>query len=339
MKKEHKILIFLFTITVIFLISCKSKPQTVPGEKPKPKEGQTQAADTEKAQLRNELAAIEGENGKLKKAREKAVSLGADTVYPELLAATDELAQKAKTDSENGNLKDALAKYKEAIEQYNTLSNMLENSAMREEIEQNDFKGLMPEYYTEAEELSKNAALELENTAPNYKTVKEKAERAGMLYEKILTAGYFGSAKSIRAEARKAKEKCDSIKVARSRTEEYNKAVLTYNTGKVYAEENKYKEAYNSYKTARDLFLGLYDEVFVKRQEASTAIDGATKKQRESSKLAREADKEAPLAPAAKGFEKDEKLELEDKSSPTSSKIEEIVPDEPENTPNGSAGK
>ena len=173
MKKEHKILIFLFTITVIFLISCKSKPQTVPGEKPKPKEGQTQAADAEKAQLRNELAAIEGENGKLKKAREKAVSLGADTVYPELLAAIDELAQKAKTDSENGNLKDALAKYKEAIEQYNTLSNMLENSAMREEIEQNDFKGLMPEYYTEAEELSKNAALELENTAPNYKTVKQ----------------------------------------------------------------------------------------------------------------------------------------------------------------------
>ena len=336
MRKTQKVLIFFLMVTAVVLSSCKSTPKAVQNDKPKPN---TAAAQAEKERLLAEIAKIEGENGKLQKAREKAVSLEADTAYPQQFTAADELAEKAKADAAGGNLKEALAKYNEAINRYDTLSGLMEVAAMRKEIEEHKFEKYNPEAYSKANGLWENTTQELENSSPNYKTVRENSEKTAELYKTILNAGYYDLTKAAQAAARAAKEKCDSIKVARSRTEEYNKAVLTYNTGKVYAEENKYKEAYNSYKTARDLFLGLYDEVFVKRQEASTAIDGATKKQRESSKLAREADKEAPLTPTAKGFEKDEKLELEDKSSPTSSKIEEIVPDEPENTPNGSAGK
>ena len=332
MRKTQKVLIFFLMVTAIVLSSCKSTPKAVQNDKPKPN---TAAAQAEKERLLAEIAKIEGENGKLQKAREKAVSLEADTAYPQQFTAADELAEKAKADAAGGNLKEALAKYNEAINRYDTLSGLMEVAAMRKEIEEHKFEKYNPEAYSKANGLWENTTQELENSSPNYKTVRENSEKTAELYKTILNAGYYDLTKAAQAAARAAKEKCDSIKVARSRTEEYNKAVLTYNTGKVHASENNYREAYMSYKNSGEAFSLLYGEVSVKRREAAKAISDAGKKQQQSAKLAREADKEAPLTKAGEGFGSGE-LELENKTTPMAGeKIEEIVPD----TENGAERK
>lgn len=165
---------------------------------------------------------------------------------------------------------------------------------------------------------------------------KESSEDALKLYKKVVNKGYFEFAKTAKDTAIESKYYCDSIKVARSRKEEYNNAVKTYNRGKSAADRSDYKEAYVSYDEAAKLFAKLYVEVSLKRAEAERAMAEAAKRQQESSDLALEADKEAPLTEGGEGFAEGD-LDLQDLSTPqTEAPVENIntQDDESENTEN-----
>jgi len=342
MKKNYKLLILMSILVPLFFASCASK-QKAQGTPPEPKVEEVKAPVVEKEEpnqeavkqdpLLAELKLFQGENGKVNKARKKAVELGADEAYPDFFNAADDVKRTADTAAETGNLKEAIAKYEEAVSRYETLINLTEASNLRTEIEANGFAAYSPSDYADAERFSINT---VDHYPLDHKMAKESSEDALKLYKKVVNKGYFEFAKTAKDSAKESKYYCDSIKVARSRKEEYNNAVKTYNRGKSAADRSDYKEAYMSYDEAAKLFAKLYVEVSLKRAEAERAMAEAAKRQQESSDLALEADKEAPLTEGGEGFTEGD-LDLQDLSTPqTEAPIENIntQDDESENTEN-----
>ncbi|MGF7109745.1 hypothetical protein [Treponema pedis] len=332
MKKGNKIIITVFIAFAVLFSACKSTPETKPAAKPEPEavkpesemtekpaeEKMESAEDTEKARLLAELEKVR--DGRLKAARETAVELGADNDYPDKFSEASAVETNAANDTENGNLKEAIDKYNEAADRYETLSNLMKASSFRNEIEEYGFARFSAEDYVEAERLSINA---LDHYELDYKMAKETSEDALKLYESIANKGYFEFTKIAKDEAKEHKADCDSIKVARSRTEDYNAAVRLFNEGKAMAEEGNYRASFYAYNKSGEGFKTLYNEVSAKRAEAEAAMAEAARKQEESSALALEADKEAPLTEAGEGFS-DGELDLEDKTTEPEGEAENI---------------
>lgn len=337
MKKNYKLIILMFVLVPILFASCasKQKAKDIPPE-PKVEDVKTSDVEQEGAETDPILAKLklfQGEDGKVNQVRKRAIELGADEAYPDFFNAADDVKQKADTDVAAGNLKEAIAKYEEAVSRYETLINLKEASNLRTEIEANGFAAYSPADYAEAERFSINT---IDHYNLDYTMAKESSEDALKLYKKVVNKGYFEFAKTAKDTAKESKYYCDSIKVARSRKEEYNNAVRTYNRGKSAADMADYKEAYISYDGAAKLFAKLYVEVSLKRAEAEKAMAEATIRQQESSDLALEADKEAPLTEGGEGFAEGE-LDLQDMSTPeTGEPVENIntQDDESENTDN-----
>ena len=337
MKKNYKLIILMFVLVPILFASCasKQKAKDIPPE-PKVQDVKTSDVEQEGAETDPILAKLklfQGEDGKVNQVRKRAIELGADEAYPDFFNAADDVKQKADTDVAAGNLKEAIAKYEEAVSRYETLINLTEASNLRTEIEANGFAAYSPADYAEAERFSINT---IDHYNLDYTMAKESSEDALKLYKKVVNKGYFEFAKTAKDTAIESKYYCDSIKVARSRKEEYNNAVRTYNRGKSAADMADYKEAYISYDGAAKLFAKLYVEVSLKRAEAEKAMAEATIRQQESSDLALEADKEAPLTEGGEGFTEGE-LDLQDMSTPeTGEPVENIntQDDESENTDN-----
>ena len=337
MKKNYKLIILMFVLVPILFASCasKQKAKDIPPE-PKVEDVKTSDVEQEGAETDPILAKLklfQGEDGKVNQVRKRAIELGADETYPDFFNAADDVKQKADTDVAAGNLKEAIAKYEEAVSRYETLINLTEASNLRTEIEANGFAAYSPADYAEAERFSINT---VDHYNLDYTMAKESSEDALKLYKKVVNKGYFEFAKTAKDSAKESKYYCDSIKVARSRKEEYNNAVRTYNRGKSAADMADYKEAYISYYGAAKLFAKLYVEVSLKRAEAEKAMAEATIRQQESSDLALEADKEAPLTEGGEGFTEGE-LDLQDLSTPeTGAPVENIntQDDESENTDN-----
>ena len=337
MKKNYKLIILMFVLVPILFASCasKQKAKDIPPE-PKVEDVKTSDVEQEGAETDPILAKLklfQGEDGKVNQVRKRAIELGADEAYPDFFNAADDVKQKADTDVAAGNLKEAIAKYEEAVSRYETLINLTEASNLRTEIEANGFAAYSPADYAEAERFSINT---IDHYNLDYTMAKESSEDALKLYKKVVNKGYFEFAKTAKDTAIESKYYCDSIKVARSRKEEYNNAVKTYNRGKSAADRSDYKEAYVSYDEAAKLFAKLYVEVSLKRAEAEKAMAEATIRQQESSDLALEADKEAPLTEGGEGFTEGE-LDLQDLSTPeTGEPVENIntQDDESENTDN-----
>ena len=137
MKKNYKLLILMSILVPLLFASCASKQKTQ-NALPEPKVEEVKAPDVEKEDPKQEnvkpevpktdpllanLKLFQGENGKVNKARKKAVELGADEAYPDFFNAADDVKQTADTAAETGNLKEARAKYDEAVIKYETLSN------------------------------------------------------------------------------------------------------------------------------------------------------------------------------------------------------------------------
>ena len=342
MKKNYKLIILMFVLVPILFASCasKQKAKDIPPE-PKVEDVKTSDVEQEGAETDPILAKLklfQGEDGKVNQVRKRAIELGADEAYPDFFNAADDVKQKADTDVAAGNLKEAIAKYEEAVSRYETLINLTEASNLRTEIEANGFAAYSPADYAEAERFSINT---IDHYNLDYTMAKESSEDALKLYKKVVNKGYFEFAKTAKDTAIESKYYCDSIKVARSRKEEYNNAVRTYNRGKSAADMSDYKEAYMAYDEAAKLFAQLYVEVSLKRTEAERAMAEAAKRQQESSDLALEADKEAPLTEAGEGFTEEE-LDLQNLSTPQpETPVENINTqgDEPENTENSQTNK
>ena len=112
--------------------------------------------------------------------------------------------------------------------------------------------------------------------------------------------------------AYEAKKQADGVKAAVSRSEEYKAATASFQKGDtVYAMQNS-KAAYDNYKSAKETYLKLYNEIYEKRAAAQAAIEAAKKRVAESEQYAIEADTKAPLTEKVEGIEDEDANLLEE---------------------------
>ena len=169
-------------------------------------------------------------------------------------------------------------------------------------IDQHDLSSHDRESYKKAEELSAKIS---ELYEPDPDGAFKASVEALNYYEAVKNAGFATMMDDAKKKADKARERCDSVKSAAAMKDAYEKTVSRYRYAGIAAGNKKYEQAYNGYMTAAGEFDDIYEKVKIKRAQASEAMERANARQKESSQLAKDADREAPLPEDAEGFSDD----------------------------------
>jgi len=296
-----KVILSLLTVSaLVMFISCGSKPaeeETLP-EAPVVEEPVevTPEVDNEAT-----IALIDN-------ARDLAINAGAEDKAPELLQAIDDYYAEVKA---NGII--TADESAELIARYTALASYIKAREAKQDIDDNGYASYNQKAYDEgAAALARvEAAFENGDKAVSY---SGDAEAAYVNFTAVLNVAYKKLAKEEREAAYDAKKKADSVKAAVSRSAEYKSATETFQKGDtVYAMQNS-KAAYNSYKSAKEAYLKLYDEIYEKRAAAQAAIEEAKKRVAESAQFALEADSKAPLTEKVEGIEDEDAVLLEEET-------------------------
>ena len=305
MKKVLLILLSLFT--VLFFISCGSKPAEEEQKPEAPVVEEPVVSETDdsddsaaKAELMEQLLA------KINDARDAAIEAGADKNAPDQMEKLDKLLADFEN-SENPE-KDAQS----IIDRYNLLANYSRAKEAKDEIDDNDFADYAPNNYdrgcTELEKVE--AALDSDSIEFD-KAVFVSAENAMKEFNAVINVAYKKIAKENREEAIAAKKDADSVKAGVSRKAEYKEAADLIQTGdSLYSMQNA-KKASEKYLEAADKFTYLYDDVSEKRAAAQAAIEEAKRKVQESAQFAEQADVKAPITGEVEGIEDEDAVLLE----------------------------
>ena len=306
MKKVSIILLSIFTL--LFFISCGSKPAA---EEPAPEAPEV----TETVEDLAENIADEGisEAAKLAQlmeqindARQAAIDAGADKNCPDQMNKLDYLLAGLK-DSDNP---DAAAK--SIIDRYNLLANYSTAVETKKEIDENGYDSYAKNDYNRGlSNLEKVEAAFDADSADFDKTVFVAAENAVKDFNTVINVAYKKIAKEERENAMEAKKDADSVKAGVARKAEYKEATDLITTGdSLYAMQNA-KKATEKYKEATEKLTYLYKDVSEKRAAAQAAIEEAKKRVAESEKFAEEADVKAPITEQVEGIEDEDAVLLE----------------------------
>ena len=306
MKKVSIILLSIFTL--LFFISCGSKPAA---EEPAPEDPEV----TETVEDLAENIADEGisEAAKLAQlmeqindARQAAIDAGADKNCPDQMNKLDYLLAGLK-DSDNP---DAAAK--SIIDRYNLLANYSTAVETKKEIVENGYDSYAKNDYNRGlSNLEKVEAAFDADSADFDKTVFVAAENAVKDFNTVINVAYKKIAKEERENAMEAKKDADSVKAGVARKAEYKEATDLITTGdSLYAMQNA-KKATEKYKEATEKLTYLYKDVSEKRAAAQAAIEEAKKRVAESEKFAEEADVKAPITEQVEGIEDEDAVLLE----------------------------
>lgn len=323
MKKV--VLSLLTTISVLFFISCGSKPAA---EEPKPEAPvvETPAEDTEPTVEDEEASAtdVDAIMAQLKDARDAAIEAGAEDIAPDQLLALDELYNSFKDDPSM-----LEASSEKLLKGYKLLADYCKAVSAKDEIDENDYAEYDQANYDKGVECLSIVEAVYENGDFDNTSVFETAAEAYSHFNSVLTVAYKKLAKEERELAYEAKRKADSVKAGVARREEYKVAADIFQKGdSSYSMQNP-KRALELYEEAKDSFLDLYEEVAAKRAEAQAAIEAAKQRVAESAKFAAEADVKAPITEQVDGIEDEDAVlldedEYEDPESAEADIAEEI---------------
>ena len=312
MTKTLKTLCYIFCVSVLLFGfgACASKPAPKPEPKPelaKPIEPVKPAEPEKPIEPEEPIEPVKNENqekaerllDELAKARAEAIKAKADKAYPAQFKSADTTADSAKKSYESKNFTAAQTKAQKAIAQYRTLVNRTKIDSVKDTIDKEELSTYDSESYGKAEELSaKIPNLYTSDPAKAFET----SNQALNYYETVKNAGLISRVNDAKKKADEARELADSVKAATAMKEPYTKTVNRYRAAGVAAGSKKYEKAYTGYMTAADEFNDIYEKVKVKRAQASEAMERAKARQDASSKLAKDADIEAPLPENAEGF-------------------------------------
>lgn len=303
MSKTPKTLLYILCVCAVLFGfgACKSKPEPKPESKPepvKPVEPVKSEEQEKVAQLLDEVA----------KARAAAVKVKADTAYPAQFKSADDTAAEAKKDYDANNFAAAQGKAQKAITQYRTLINQMRIADLKAKIDKHNLSSYDAESYRKGEELAAKISGLYESDSDGAFKISEQALN---YYESVANAGFASMVADAKKKADEARERCDSIKAAAAMKDAYEKTVSRYRYAGIAAGNKKYEQAYMGYMTAADEFNDIYEKVKVKRAQANDAMERAKARQEASSKLAKDADREAPLPENAEGFS-EEPIDLEE---------------------------
>ena len=311
-----KVLLVLFSVfTILFFISCGSKPapEEVEPEAPVVEENvepETPVVDEtdniiepETEQLsEEELAAL---IAKIDEAREVAILAGAEKNAPDLLNSIDGIYEKAKEENLQDNADSLILKY-------SILASYAKAKNAKIEIDENDLSGFAQKNYDEGViclQKVEEALANIEEIEPN---AQKDAESAYSNFTNVITIAYKKLAKEQRNLAYEAKVKSDSVRAGVSQKERYKEATDNFKSGDTLYSMQSPKKALEKYELAAQKFTELYEEVSEKRAAAQAAIEAAKRKVQESSQFAEQADEESPITEKLDGIEDADTVLLEE---------------------------
>ena len=313
MKKVFLVLFSVFTI--LFFISCGSKPapEEVEPEAPVVEENvepETPVVDEtdniiepETEQLsEEELAAL---IAKIDEAREVAILAGAEKNAPDLLNSIDGIYEKAKEENLQDNADSLILKY-------SILASYAKAKNAKIEIDENNLSGFAQKNYDEGViclQKVEEALANIEEIEPN---AQKDAESAYSNFTNVITIAYKKLAKEQRNLAYEAKVKSDSVRAGVSQKERYKEATDNFKSGDTLYSMQSPKKALEKYELAAQQFTELYEEVSEKRAAAQAAIEAAKRKVQESSQFAEQADEESPITEKLDGIEDADTVLLEE---------------------------
>lgn len=302
MNKTLKNYVYMLCVCTVLVGfgACKSQPQAKPESKPQP----VQPAEPEKNEEQEKAGRLLDE---LAKVRAEAIQLRADTAYPVQFKSADDTAEEAKQGYAANNFASAQQKAHSALMKYRTLINQMQIAALKAKIDKHDLSSYDAESYQKAEELSAKITELYDSDAA---AAFETSVQALNYYESVTNAGFATLVDDAKKKADEARERCDTVKAAAAMKDDYDKTITRYRAAGVAAGSKKYEQAYTGYMTAADEFDGIYEKVKLKRAQANDAMERAKARQDASSRLAKDADREAPLPDDTEGFS-DEPVDLE----------------------------
>lgn len=298
-----KVILSLLSVSaLVMFISCGSKPKEDDSIPQAPVVEETTEAPVQIDVVDNEatIALIDD-------ARNLAIEAGADSKAPELLKAIDEYYEDIKSKGGVINPEDSA----ELIARYKALASYIKAREAKQDIDDNGYASYYQKGYDDGvAALEKvEAAFENGDSAISY---AGDADGAYVSFVAVLNVAYKKIAKTEREAAYEAKKQADSVKAAVSRSADYKAATATFQKGDtVYAMQNS-KAAYENYKSAKESYLALYNDIYEKRAAAQAAIEEAKKRVAESAQYAIEADSKAPLTEKVEGIEDEDADLLED---------------------------
>ncbi|MGP1594950.1 MAG: hypothetical protein ACTTH8_06865 [Treponema sp.] len=290
MEKQMKITVYIFMLLVSAAVfsGCKSTPEPVE----EPVIVEKTEAEKNAESLFNEIAKI----------RMQVVEVKGDAQFPKLFQSADSTTDTAKNAYNGKNFADAEKYAQTALTQYRTLLNLVQIAAVKAKINAHDLQDYDAENYRKAEELTAQVtALYTQDPETAYRLSKEALQ----CYESVSNAGFSVLMKDAKQKAEEARERCDSVKAAASMKDAYTQEVNRCRYAAIAADNQKYEQAYNGYITAAKEFNTMYETVKIKRAAALAAMEKAKARQEASTKLAENADKEAPLPENAEGFSRE----------------------------------
>lgn len=311
-----KVLLVLFSVfTILFFISCGSKPapEEVEPEAPVVEENvepETPVVDEtdniiepETEQLsEEELAAL---IAKIDEAREVAILAGAEKNAPDLLNSIDGIYEKAKEENLQDNADSLILKY-------SILASYAKAKNAKIEIDENDLSGFAQKNYDEGVICLQKVEEALANIEEIEQNAQKDAESAYSNFTNVITIAYKKLAKEQRNLAYEAKVKSDSVRAGVSQKERYKEAADNFKSGDTLYSMQSPKKALEKYELAAQQFTELYEEVSEKRAAAQAAIEAAKRKVQESSQFAEQADEESPITEKLDGIEDADTVLLEE---------------------------
>lgn len=221
-------------------------------------------------------------------ARDAAVSAGADSRYPEPLAALDALLTAAKNDAKK--LQDVLLRY-QALEQVSTALSKKDRADGLNFSQYN-----LPSYQAGEKAI---AAFEKANKAKaSTSSLTTTAKTADDSYAAVLFAGFTAQAVQERVYAAESKAKADGAQAAVAVKDIYAKAENSLNAGDTNVANSLPEAALADFKAARASYEESFENVEKRKEEATQAIAAAEERVVEADAFAADAAK--PLGAAIK---------------------------------------
>ena len=306
MKKVCIILLSLFTL--LFFISCGSKPAA---EEQEPEAPEVSEAVEDNLEDETDSGLSEAERlaqlmEQVNDARKSAIEAGADRNCPEQMNKLDNLlAGLGESDDPEGDAESIIAKY-------NLLANYSKAVDAKEEIDENGYASYAQSNYDRGLGYLENVEAALASDSDDFdNSVFTDAENALKEFNAVINVAYKKLAKEAREAALEAKKDADSVKAGVARKAEYKEAADLIQSGdSLYSMQNA-KKAKEKYESATTKFKYLYTDVAEKRAAAQAAIDEAKKRVAESEKFAEEADIKAPITEQVEGIEDEDAVLLE----------------------------
>lgn len=313
MKKVFLVLFSVFTI--LFFISCGSKPapEEVEPEAPVVEENvepETPVVDETDNAIEPETEQLSEEElasliAKIDEAREVAILAGAEKNAPDLLNSIDGIYEKAKEENLQDNADSLILKY-------SILASYAKAKNAKIEIDENDLSGFAQKNYDEGVICLQKVEEVLANIEEIEQNAQKDAESAYSNFTNVITIAYKKLAKEQRNLAYEAKVKSDSVRAGVSQKERYKEATDNFKSGDTLYSMQSPKKALEKYELAAQQFTELYEEVSEKRAAAQAAIEAAKRKVQESSKFAEQADEESPITEKLDGIEDADTVLLEE---------------------------